>query len=98
MTDKTPTPTEQTAATLATLINTDLNVTLALTAGLLKGVRENRPAELPAARPGATALRIELDRWYRAYKAIDANGGGNGTDPLAALLAAGEAAAKTTTS
>ena len=92
--DKTPTPTsEDIAATLATLINTDLNTTLAIMAGLLKGIRENRAAELPAAKPGATALRIEFDRWYRAYKALDANGGGNGTDPLAALLAAGEAAA-----
>lgn len=93
MADKTsPQPAEQSpvqviAARLAELVGADTSATLAVLAGLLRKVRENDPAVMLEAKPGADALRIELEKWRKALK------GSNGEDPLKALLDAGAAAA-----
>ena len=94
-TPDTPDTPEQTtpelvAKQLAELVNADLNVTLAIMAGLLKAVRTTQAGRMPAAKPGADAARIELEKWYAAYK--KARGTGTGDDPTAALIAAGAAA------
>ena len=93
-TPETPAPEQTTpelvAKQLAELVNADLNVTLAIMAGLLKAVRTTQADRMPAAKPGADAARIELEKWYAAYK--KARDTGTGNDPLAALIAAGAAA------
>lgn len=76
------------AAQLAPLVQADLSTTMVILAGTLTAIREAPGGVLGAGvKPGADALRVELEKWRLAY--LEAKKAGQDGDALAAARALG---------
>jgi hypothetical protein len=89
-TPKPATPTEI-AAGLAPLIAADAITVSVVLAGYFRAVRENHPGQMAGLKAGLDPLRIECEKWRRAFLDARRNGADVTEDPMAALLAAGAA-------
>jgi hypothetical protein len=91
----TPKP-DEIARTLAGYATADLSTTCAIFAGILQSVRltgpdDQIPAGMAGAKAGADKLRVETDKWGKRFRKV--NGTGQAADdPIAKLVAAGQAA------
>lgn len=82
---------EQIVTAVAALAKEDLDSTLTGFALVLEGIREHSPDSMPGVKDSLTELRLETNRWRKAY--TGANGDSDGAeDPKAALRAAAAAA------
>jgi hypothetical protein len=78
------------AAQLTPLIAADPITVAVVLAGYFRAVRETNPGEMNGLKPGVDPLRVELEKWRRAY--LEAARAADGADdPVAVLLAAGAA-------